>query len=650
MKNRYLHIFSLLVALLSFATFSACEVDDKINFVTDNTTGKEPELILPNISNPEAGKTTVVLYVPENTPSGCYAVGDINGWNVENTDYTFTPISGDDSKRWVACTIEYSTGMQMKVLAIPSDSDFSLGWAYQWGKNMDPENNLKEDNVVILDGVGTLRLENQGQPVLGELEDGGVVYIQVKSWATTPVIKLNPLKEAWISHPWNGNNWRYQKMTKIDDNTFEYAGSYGGGNYGVKIAADANGTSERHYSNVTIMYDAVLNMGDSVKFTFVSKDQSFGKIYMQKININTSSIPGIDYSAAVIHDFSIATGNAPLAFTDGLTRGTDFDGEYVLLVTRTDAETASPHLYKVKDLLDDNMNTPYYLNTTGIEGGALLVSSGCLSQGHIYICNMTTQLSNGDNLKVYHYASPTAKPDVWSWNGVLGNSSGTAAMSRLGDNISVNIDENGNGYAFFCGQYEDLSNRIYRVQITNFNHFSNPIEINCGVQFAYYGYVNEVPEKGQYLLKSYYSSIIRLMDANGNPLIEDIDLDETDCGLRTGLDPHIVTFNNSRYLIWCTPYNDGRRLGSVPGLYIQDITNGVDTRRALIRWSELLYSEEDLWTPTYFYSLDPTQPEAGTIVTASTAQCNAAEVDGKLVVFTAVNKAGFVLVEFPKAK
>lgn len=35
MKNRYIQIFSCLIALLSFATFPACEVDDKINFVTE---------------------------------------------------------------------------------------------------------------------------------------------------------------------------------------------------------------------------------------------------------------------------------------------------------------------------------------------------------------------------------------------------------------------------------------------------------------------------------------------------------------------------------------------------------------------------------------------------------------------------------------
>ena len=45
MKNRYIHIFSFVAALLMLATFSACEADDKIVFVTGTTT----EPILPTV-------------------------------------------------------------------------------------------------------------------------------------------------------------------------------------------------------------------------------------------------------------------------------------------------------------------------------------------------------------------------------------------------------------------------------------------------------------------------------------------------------------------------------------------------------------------------------------------------------------------------
>lgn len=372
------------------------------------------------------------------------------------------------------------------------------------------------------------------------------------------------------------------------------------------------------------------------------------------ITFAAAPTPGADIAAAVVHDFSVAMGNAPAEFAAENTRGTDFDGEHVLVVSRNDDGSAFPHLYKVSDLLADNAGNKIALNTTGIEGGTHVVSSGSLNHGHIYICNLTTQLSKDMPLKVYHYADANAAPEVWSWDGVLGvteEGDTIGAPARLGDNISVNIDESGNGYAFFCGQ-EGSAEKVYRVQITNFNQFSNPTEIILDVPFPYYGYINETPEAGQYIFKSHYMAVIRLMDANGTPLMEDVELDATESGLnpRGGVDPHVIMFNRGRYLVFSTPYNNGKRIGAGPGLFVQDITDGVDTKAALIKWSELLYDEEIFWEPTYHYSLDPDEPDANKTVGACAAQCNAAEVDGKLVIFTAATKAGFALIEFPKAK
>ena len=379
-----------------------------------------------------------------------------------------------------------------------------------------------------------------------------------------------------------------------------------------------------------------------------------GRTTTLDVTFAAAPTPGVDITAAVVHDFSVATENAPAEFAAENTRGTDFDGEHVLVVARNDDGSAFPHLYKVSDLLADNAGNKIALNTTGVEGGTHIVSSGSLNHGHIYICNLTTALSKDMPLKVYHYADANAAPEVWAWDGVLGvteEGDTIGAPARLGDNISVNIDQSGNGYAFFCGQ-EGSAEKVYRVQINNFNQFSNPTEILLDVPFPYYGYINEVPEAGQYIFKSHYMAVIRLMDANGQSLMEDIELDASESGLnpRGGVDPHVVVFNRGRYLVFSTPYNNGKRIGAGPGLFIQDITDGVDTKAALIKWSELLYDEEYVWEPTYHYSLDPTEPDANKTVGACAAQCNAAEVNGKLVVFTAATKGGFALIEFPKAK
>ena len=265
--------------------FAACEPKDPIVIDPEPDSAKV-EMNIPQVATPGAGKTTVVLYVPEDTPKGCYAVGTVNGWAEKNTDLMFTEVADADSKRWVACTFDYASDMQIKVLAIPSDDAVAPGWSYQWGKNMDPENDLEEDNVVVLEegsSAWEIELENQGQPKLKGLADNGVVYIEVKAWATTPIIEAKPLEEAWIKHPWNGGDWTYQQMTKTADATFEYNCRYGAN--GVNIAGDANGGGENWYpgDQITIVDGAELATGDSVKFVFVSEKMAVGKVSVQLI-------------------------------------------------------------------------------------------------------------------------------------------------------------------------------------------------------------------------------------------------------------------------------------------------------------------------------------------------------------------------------
>ena len=170
-------LFTLLISFLFAATLCAqrFQVGDLFYEIPSE------DFTIPAVSSPGAGRTTVVLYVPWNTPAGCYAVGTVNGWDINNTDLMFTPVEGATSERWVACTFEFAYDMQVKVLAIPSDPAIALGWQFQWAKNIDWENDLEEDNVVILEGTGYLELENQGQPKLVELEDNGVVYIEIKT-------------------------------------------------------------------------------------------------------------------------------------------------------------------------------------------------------------------------------------------------------------------------------------------------------------------------------------------------------------------------------------------------------------------------------------------------------------------------------------
>lgn len=275
-------------------TFTACDGNNNGGGVVippaGDSTVVEEEINIPAVANPAAGQTTVVLYVPEDTPAGCYAVGSFN-WDATNTEKMFTPVEGADSERWVAYTFDWTEGLEFKVLAVPSDPSVTPGWSYQWGKNIDPENDLEEDNVLILQGSvgGEFVLENQGQPKLKGLVDGGVCYIQVKAWATTPVIKPVPCETAAFKHPWNGGAWEYRDAVKTAEATFELNALYG--NTGINVATNVNGDGENWYPADQIEFVGDVAQGDSVNVKFVSEKGTVGKLTVTLIEKATPSEP-----------------------------------------------------------------------------------------------------------------------------------------------------------------------------------------------------------------------------------------------------------------------------------------------------------------------------------------------------------------------
>ena len=303
----------IFAALFAAATiFTACEEKPGpiVPPVNDSTTVEE-ELVIPEVAKPAAGQTTVVLYVPEDTPAGCYAVGSFD-WNEKNTEKLFTAVEGADSKRWVSYTFDWTEGLEFKVLAIPSDPSVAPGWSYQWGKNIDPENDLEEDNVVILQGAGEFTLENQGQPKLKSLADGEVTFIHVKAWATTPVIKPVPAETAAFKHPWGGGEWTYREATKTAEATFELNALYG--NTGVNVATDVTGAGENWYPEADIEFVGEVAQGDSVNFKFVSEKGTVGKVTVTLIEKGTP----VEVNPAGEASFTLTANNLPEGFEIGI--------------------------------------------------------------------------------------------------------------------------------------------------------------------------------------------------------------------------------------------------------------------------------------------------------------------------------------------
>ncbi|RYZ55815.1 MAG: DUF4623 domain-containing protein, partial [Chitinophagaceae bacterium] len=152
---------------------------------------------------------------------------------------------------------------------------------------------------------------------------------------------------------------------------------------------------------------------------------------------------GADWGKAEISDYTNNELGNPRyePFVSLNTRGTGFDGEHVLIVTR---HAMGSHLLNVNALRQNNA-TPIPLNLTGVSGGTFAVNVGAQVKGHTYIANLSSNASTNP-IKVYHWTDPSAAPQL------IGNIdvSGIAgAGARHGDNLSVNLDDNGNGYMYF---------------------------------------------------------------------------------------------------------------------------------------------------------------------------------------------------------
>lgn len=336
-------------------------------------------------------------------------------------------------------------------------------------------------------------------------------------------------------------------------------------------------------------------------------------------------LPGINFSAPVIHDFTTNSTVWP-DFVAEDTRSADFDGEHVLIVSRSGG--LNPKLLKASDILSDGVVAPVALSTDGMAGGTYVISSGRLAQGHIYICNLTTGLADTDagKLKLYHYADASSTPElILDFNGVVDET--ITATGRFGDNMSLDLDENGNGYAYFVNH---TGAGVLRFTITNFQTVGEAKFISDIASATYYACYNKVDKEDAYLFTSTTVTPIQLRDKDGG-LLASIDK-LGDAG--HGTDAHVVNYNNGRYLM----FTSGRQQSSwsFPTLYIYDISEGFSTVPAFNAYNE---KRPD---PVYTYKLGEATQAACTGITAW------ATVEGKLVILTAGPKAGFALIEFPK--
>ena len=308
-------------ALLAGAVMLGCE--KKNPPVVDGGDDNPQDQIDPiSIPAPAAGKTTIAIYVPEETPRGAYLVGNFQDNKIEDDAAKFELVDGEE--RWYAVTIDYAADLKVKAIAYPSDSTVALAWAYQWGMNIDPEDpdcKVTEDHVILLDGAGVLAFENGGEVLLTKVADGGVAYLQVKEWKATPVIPDVPAETAWMRHPFDGKNWTWKEMTKTADATFTLAARYG--QNGCNIS-ETEGGAENWFEQIPT--DDEIAKGDSVLFTFVSTKGNVGKVSMKLLAKNEN--PAVPTN-------SIVKAKLPAEWTNEITVWIWWDGKAGYSVTPT---------------------------------------------------------------------------------------------------------------------------------------------------------------------------------------------------------------------------------------------------------------------------------------------------------------------------
>jgi hypothetical protein len=335
---------------------------------------------------------------------------------------------------------------------------------------------------------------------------------------------------------------------------------------------------------------------------------------------------GADFSEAKakVYDHSGRSTVYPEFNDPGNGRMAGMDLEHVLIVSRN----GNSHLLKLDELKQGTIN-PINLNMTGVTGGTYPKNAGRLVNGHVYICNLNTGFASVAT-KVYHWTTdhPEAPPTVVANFSAADLVAGTPA-ARYGDFMSIDLDENGDGYIYMGNNPATTPASILRIKVTGYTTGSEPMIVNPATYAGLWSSYNHVEgDLDEYLYTGHQNAIF-LVTAGAAPLYT---IPTTAIAATQGCDARIINFNGERYLVM---------LGDATGagrIVVYDITKGATTAEAL-----------DLFVngarePLFSYSL------GGAIPAGNASVCIGWAKDGndKLYLLGAGVQAGFAVIEFPK--
>lgn len=390
-----------------------------------------------------------------------------------------------------------------------------------------------------------------------------------------------------------------------------------------------------------IKFEAVTSEGAQLEKEVVAIPYESGKtqteIYLKVINLPRFKeykavirfkvpIYGANFDAPAVYDYSNNPLGNPIytSFTTANTRGSGFDGKHVLVIDRG----AGPHLLEVSKL-KNNVIEPIMLNMTGVTGGTFPVNMGAQVHGHTYIASLSGAAASP--LKIYHWATPTQTPDVVI-NVNVADLAGAGV--RHGDTFSINVDESGNGYAFFMA----AEGKIIRIKIENFKTGSEPTVIAPRINYEQWGHYSQIGETESYILSG-HSQPLSLVN-NGGSISYTVKATSLPRSLS---DVKVFTFNGHRYMLGITVPRNAPTSGA--DLFIYNITSGSNMVDALTALEQTAV-DGNAAPHVYTYNLVTAVNASPGTQAGYYIEKDASGKDEKLVIYGATTQGGFAIIEF----
>lgn len=353
------------------------------------------------------------------------------------------------------------------------------------------------------------------------------------------------------------------------------------------------------------------------------------KEYMATIRFKVP-VYGANIEQPTFYDYSLNPLGNPIypSFNTADTRGSGFDGKHVLVIDRG---AAGAHLLEVAKL-KNNVVERIPLNMTGVTGGTFAINMGAQVNGHSYIANLSGGLTSP--LKIYHWSNPSQVPDLVINVDV---SKIAGASVRHGDTFSINLDNNGNGFAYFLS----ANASIIRIKISNYTLGSEPTVITSKINYEQWGHFSQIGGTESYILSG-HSQPLSLVNNSGSASYT---LNAKSLP-RSMSDVKIFTFNGTRYLLGITVPRNAPTNGST--LYLYNINKGESIGDALTALEKT--SEDDKVAPHVFSHVISTAVNASPGTQAGYYIVK--DVDGKdqkLMIYGATTQGGFAIIEFGPA-